>query len=326
VQIAGSETTADASHASGAGAAPQPAGAAPPAAPAPLPPNAVEVASDAPSAEHAPASAVDGQPAAEVAASTPATTDTPEATPGGHEDGAIAAGRGVEPREEVSDGRGRERTSAAAPSTEAPAVPARAEGERAGLGHHDGGRELGRRETVEATRSGGGPDPSAPSPLPQPSRETVRAEPAVRHDRLPTSTLPQEVERIIRLDALRSAPPDNGEMRLELATDGLGRVDVRVAVRADAVHASLLASHDHARDTLEAHRSSLEAALGRSNLRLEGFSVALGQQGRDANDLRERMEETPSARSLSVAPVSAPGATAEPTRAILTPGGLSLRA
>jgi hypothetical protein len=115
-------------------------------------------------------------------------------------------------------------------------------------------------------------------------------------------------------------------MRLELATDGLGRVDVRVAVRADAVHASLLASHDQARDALEAHRPSLEAALGRSNLRLEGFSVALGQQGRDANDLRERMEGTPSARPLSVAPVSAPTTTAEPTRALLTPGGLSLRA
>jgi hypothetical protein len=149
---------------------------------------------------------------------------------------------------------------------------------------------------------------------------------AVRHERLGAGTLPQEVERIVRLDALRSGPPDNGEMRLELATDGLGRVDVRVAVRADAVHASLLASHDSARDALEAHRPSLEAALGRSNLRLEGFSVALGQQGRDGTDLRERMEGGAASRPLSVAAVSAPSATTEPTRAILTSGGLSLRA
>ena len=290
-------------------------------APEPSPTDVVEGASEAVAAETAPASAADVQAAA--AESTSATEETAtEVKPGGRHDGAHAGARGAEQREEVSDGRGRERTAAAA-SSEAPAAPVPADGERAGLGHHDGGGELGRRETVEATRSGGGPDPSAPSPLPHPSRETVRVDPGVRHERLP-STLPQEVERIIRLDALRAGPPDNGELRLELATDGLGRVDVRVAVRADAVHASLLASHDQARDALEAHRPSLEAALGRSNLRLEGFSVALGQQGRDGADLRERMEGPPTARPLSVGAVSAPSV--EPTRAILTPGGLSLRA
>jgi len=147
----------------------------------------------------------------------------------------------------------------------------------------------------------------------------------VRHERLPASTLPQDVERIIRLDALRSGGADNGEMRLELTTDELGRVDVRVAVRADAVHASLFASHDHAREALEAHRPSLEAALGRSHLRLEGFNVALGQQGRDSSDLRDQTQGAPS-RAVSIAPVSGTRATAEPIRPMMTAGGLSLRA
>jgi flagellar hook-length control protein FliK len=60
--------------------------------------------------------------------------------------------------------------------------------------------------------------------------------------------------------------------------EGLGPVEVRVVVRADAVHATLLSNHDGARDALNAGRPSLEAALGRSNLRLEGFTVDVGQQ------------------------------------------------
>jgi hypothetical protein len=76
-------------------------------------------------------------------------------------------------------------------------------------------------------------------------------------------------------------------MRLEVATD-LGRVEVRVAVRADAVHANLFAQHDQAREMLETHRGMLAAALERSNLRLEGFSVGLGhhQQGADGEPER----------------------------------------
>jgi len=150
----------------------------------------------------------------------------------------------------------------------------------------------------------------------------------IRPERLPVSTLPHDVERIIRLDAMRSnGGSDNGELRLQLTTDALGRVDVRVSVQADAVHASLFASHDHAREALEAHRSSLEAALGRSNLRLEGFNVGLGQQGREGGaDLRDQTQGTAVPRSVPIAPVSGAAPTSEPIKPTVAAGGLSLRA
>ena len=65
-------------------------------------------------------------------------------------------------------------------------------------------------------------------------------------------------------------------LRLELTDERLGPVEVRVAVRADAVHATLAASHDTARAALADHRPLLAAALERAHLRLEGFSVGLG--------------------------------------------------
>jgi hypothetical protein len=133
-----------------------------------------------------------------------------------------------------------------------------------------------------------------------------------------------DVERLVRLDELRPLPArDGGEMRLELAPDGLGRIEVRVTVKADAVHASVYAQHDHAREALEANRQSLETALNRSNLRLEGFSVGLGHQPRgEQRDLRDDPTPAPARRPLAVAAAALPAAELRPTH----PGGLSLHA
>jgi hypothetical protein len=113
------------------------------------------------------------------------------------------------------------------------------------------------------------PSPGAPAAgareLDQP--EPRRAAPAPALD----------VERFLRVEQLRPrAVSDTGTMRIQLSSDGLGPVEVRVVVRADAVEAALWAQHDHAREALQSHRPALEAALGRANLRLEGFTVGLG--------------------------------------------------
>src|SRR5207244_1063448 len=73
--------------------------------------------------------------------------------------------------------------------------------------------------------------------------------------------------------------------------EGDGRVEGRVEVRADAVHAALYAQQDHARDALVAHRPALEAALGRSHLKLETFSVGVGQHELGDSDRRTPQSE-----------------------------------
>src|SRR5437870_184822 len=105
-------------------------------------------------------------------------------------------------------------------------------------------------------------------------------------------------------------------------TDGAG-----VAVRADAVHAALYAQQDHARDALVAHRPALEAALGRSQLRLETFSVGLGQHelgdpGRHGPHAEPAHEDPVARRTVAPVPAPAPAAAFEPPPS----GGLSLRA
>ena len=204
-----------------------------------------------------------------------------------------------------------------------------------------GGREPGRRgtdgavvvaaarrlgEVTEPRRSGSGADSSGPSslPPPNPAREPAHAETAAPEQ----PSVRTDVDRLMRLDELRPVRVrDGGEMRLEVAPEGLGRVEVRVAVRADGVHAALYAQQDHVRDALMAHRPALEAALGRSQLRLETFSVGLGQHelgdpGRHGPHA-EPAHENPVARP-TVAPVPAPA----PAAALEPParGGLSLRA
>jgi hypothetical protein len=114
-------------------------------------------------------------------------------------------------------------------------------------------------------------------------------------------------------------------MRLQVSPDGLGPVEVRVVVRADAVQAALYAQHDAARDALETHRSSLETALGRAQLRLEGFTVGLGhhRQGAPA-DHHERGERwVGPGGPVAVAGPSPTPVTDAPARPA---AGLSLRA
>jgi flagellar hook-length control protein FliK len=116
-----------------------------------------------------------------------------------------------------------------------------------------------------------------PNPSPQVSSPPVR-EP--QHAAPPPLPAPApDIDRLVRLDQMRATPRrDGGEMRIEVTPEGLGPVEVRVVVRADAVHATMLSNHEGAREALTAGRSSLEAALERSNLRLEGFTVDVGQQ------------------------------------------------
>jgi hypothetical protein len=94
------------------------------------------------------------------------------------------------------------------------------------------------------------------------------------------------------------------------------------------VHATLRADGDPARDALVAQRPQLEAALGRQNLRLEGFTVDLGNAGQQPGqggqpDARPTTPHAgPAARPSTVATSShvAPEPVAPPT------GALSLRA
>jgi flagellar hook-length control protein FliK len=141
---------------------------------------------------------------------------------------------------------------------------------------------------------------------------------------VPEPARPREADDLSRTGTLRvPAGRDGGEMRLDVAPEGLGRVEVHVVVRNDAVHAALYAQHGDARDALAAQRPALEAALGRSQLRLEGFTVGLGQPQQEPayerSPAQPRRGEPP---SLPAAPVPQPPA-AEP---LVGRSNLSLRA
>ena len=191
-----------------------------------------------------------------------------------------------------------------------------------------GARRLG--EVSEPKRSGSGADPSGPSslPPPNPARESAHTEAATSEPQ--AARTGADVERLMRLDQMRPVRVrDGGEMRLEVAPEGLGRVELRVTVRADAVHAALYAQQDHAREALVAHRPALEAALGRSQLRLQTFSVGLGQHelgdpGRQGAQAEPAHDEIPARSAARSAPV--PAATPTAGLAPATSRGLSLRA
>jgi len=297
---------------------------------APAQQDAEQPASPATSAEPPPAHA-----AATALPAEPAAPGGAAAAPG------VAPASGAPRRHTSPPDAGSGAPEYADPATSAPAS-AVAGREHADGAHQSGGREPGRRETdggavvVEAPPrgpghgetpgargAGGGTDPSASGPLPPTStRGAGPAErPALREAPAPAPA--GDVERLVRLDELRPLRVrDAGEMHIELSPEGLGHIEVRVAVRADAVHASLYANQDHARETLEAHRPSLEAALGRSNLRLEGFSVGLGQHQRG----RDLSGDEAGARPLPPpAPVAA-GLLAPIPDPARGGGGLSLRA
>ena len=170
------------------------------------------------------------------------------------------------------------------------------------------------RSSAETSpRAGATADAPGPSALSAaPAREVPRASHA--HDagapESPAARTPDavhQVERLVRLDELRPRPVhDGGDMRLELSPEGLGRIEVRVSVRDDGVQANLLAQQQHAREALELHRPALEAALGRSSLRLEGFTVGLGEhrQGEPGGAPAER--RAPAADLRAGEPAAAP--------------------
>jgi len=209
--------------------------------------------------------------------------------------------------------------------TSAPAAVARPGGaQESGVGSDTGERPPAHRASVEPVAHAAS-EPSQPAVAPPPAHETRAEADAVRFT-TPAPTGDQaarDVERLVRLDALRpSAVHDAGDMRLEVTPAGLGRIEVHVSVRADAVQASLYANQDHARAALETHRGTLEAALGRSNLRLEGFTVGLGEHQRG-----EQGEPSPNrspGAGTPITPIAA--ATAASTAIRLGAGGLSLRA
>ncbi|MFN8542714.1 MAG: flagellar hook-length control protein FliK [Candidatus Binatia bacterium] len=91
----------------------------------------------------------------------------------------------------------------------------------------------------------------------------------------------RDLEQLVALDQAHRplhVRDTGGEMRVSVEPAGMGSVELRVSVQADAVHASFTASHEATRDALAQHRPQLEAALQRSQLKLEGFTVGLGQQ------------------------------------------------
>src|SRR5437667_2387120 len=297
------------------------------------------VAEHAPSAKPPtlpPAALPDAKPSEEAPAATAKPVPHAETETGTQHDDAVA--ESVEPAvDRVAPRRTAGPAAAPAPAGHTAAAAVQASGTRT---EADVGRESGhpsvalpaaRRasEGSEATVKGGdaapGPTPLSPSTT---TREHERVEIATPEAPAARAGAEHDVERLVQLDELRPVRVrDGGEMRMEVSPEGLGRVEVRVAVRADAVHATLYAQQDHARDALMAHRPALEAALGRSHLKLETFSVGVGQHELGDSDRRTPQSEPapdepgPRRPSGSVA-AAAPATTLTPAAS----GGLSLRA
>src|SRR5438445_4501620 len=293
------------------------------------------VAEHAPSAKPPtlpPTALPDAKPSEEAPAATAKPVPHAETATGTQHDDAVA--ESVEPAvDRVAPRRTVEPAAAPASAGHTAAAAVQAAGTRT---EADVGRESGhpaaRRasEGSEATVKGGdaapGPTPLSPSTT---TREHERVEIATPEAPAARAGAEHDVERLVRLDELRPVRVrDGGEMRMEVSPEGLGRVEVRVAVRADAVHATLYAPQDHARDALVAHRPALEAALGRSHLKLETFSVGVGQHELGDSDRRtpqsEPAHDEPGPRRPS-SPSVAAGAPA-PTLTPPASGGLSLRA
>src|SRR5205823_1126342 len=243
------------------------------------------VAEHAPSAKPPtlpPAALPDAKPSEDAPATTAKPVPHAETATGNQHDDAVA--ESVEPAVDRVAPRRTAGPAAAAPApaghTAAAAVQASGARTEADVGRESGHPSVAlpaaRRasEGSEATVKGGD---TAPSPTPLSASATTR-----EHERVEIATpetpaaragAEHDVERLVQLDQLRPVRVrDGGEMRMEVAAEGLGRVEVHVEVRADAVHAALYAQQDHARDALMAHRPALEAALGRSHLKLETFS------------------------------------------------------
>src|SRR5262249_43332553 len=149
---------------------------------------------------------------------------------------------------------------------------------------------------------------SGPQPPAAPHVEAAEVAAPARGEHAAPADPTADVERLLRMATAPRAMRDAGELRLQVGRDGLGQDRGRVAVRDHAVHATLVAENDNARDALIASRPTLAASLERSNLRLEGFTVGLGQhqQGRPDRQGGDRPASfTTSPEPLAVAPVAA---------------------
>jgi len=123
------------------------------------------------------------------------------------------------------------------------------------------------------------------------------------------------------------AAAPRSEMRLEVASDDLGKLEVRVVVRADAVHATVLAPQDQAREVISQHRAALEEALGRAQLRLDGFTVGAGpNDGRQSHERFDRSGMPTATEAGAPIGVAAAPATTPVTAVSAAGKGLSLRA
>ncbi|HXJ35876.1 MAG TPA: flagellar hook-length control protein FliK [Candidatus Eisenbacteria bacterium] len=259
-----------------------------------------------PAAARAPAKPL----AHESTAAASAVVETPAAQ------GAVDRGR-REPQEQVA-----REAKAPAASPANPSSPA-------------SGHEMAPRRVERAEARADVDAPALERPTPQHTEPAVTAAPAApRPEHAPApparDAAPAPSVDVDRLLAAHEARParmhDDGAMRLQVEHEKLGPIDVRVAVRDHGVHADLLASHGDAREALVTNRPSLEAALGRANLRLEGFTVGLGQhhdpQHAPGREPQPALPAAPASERLSPPSI----ATAEPAPVVTTAGRLSLRA
>jgi flagellar hook-length control protein FliK len=77
----------------------------------------------------------------------------------------------------------------------------------------------------------------------------------------------------LKPDARSALASEDAALALRLDHQALGPIEIRIAVRDRDVHAVLLARDGVACETLAGGRAVLEAALGRADLRLTGFTV-----------------------------------------------------
>ncbi|MCB0377380.1 MAG: flagellar hook-length control protein FliK [Bdellovibrionales bacterium] len=83
-----------------------------------------------------------------------------------------------------------------------------------------------------------------------------------------------------------------GEMRMELAPEGLGKVHLKVAVDNGQVNIEMLADNNMAKKALEQGLAEIKASLENHKLLVENFKVEMSQDyQRDFSDLANHMQE-----------------------------------
>ncbi len=140
-------------------------------------------------------------------------------------------------------------------------------------------REAVQRQRAQATLgqvstvAGADPDASGTTLAPGTASQATPSTPASLVARIDQSQgFAALAERIV--DGLYlSAARGGSEIRLRVDPPGLGHIDVRVQLLDDGVRAMIVAEHEGTRALLNGQQHLLEAALGRSELRLTGFSV-----------------------------------------------------